>query len=308
MGNNNLNNEQNNMMNNNQEPRKIIVEQPKSNVLLITFLLLIIFALAGYIIWDKLIKKEEKEPVNEPKQEEKVAEKTKDEHNYYATETVNKTVNGKETKFELKYWLEKLEMTVDEDGELVSDYMDSDVGYFAHADLFVNNNFVESVGYYTISYSVGMEETYVVSTLKSQQDYNKFVDITKEFNIVKGDKEYLYQKTFGGNLLVFNDSGEVLFDKEIENWQREATLDKTCPNYEKFVGQYNKDNNITNAQDNESTAALYYVREDFIYYVEDLWKCEDNGTIAEYKITFSNDKANLEKIADCKYEAVGACG
>ncbi len=303
MENNNLNNEQNNMMNNNQEPREIIVEQPKSNVLLITFLLLIIFALAGYIIWDKLIRKEEKEPVKGPEQEEKV-EETKDAHNYYTTETVNKTVNGKETKIELKYWMEKLEITIDENGEPINDYFNDTAGYIAHADLYVNGTFVKSVGYYDVSDSINLEETYVISNLTSRSTYNKFIDKTKEINIVKGDKEYLYQKTAGGNLLVFNDAGTILFDKQIESWERGVMLDKTCPNYEKFVVQYNKDNNITNAQDN---TALYYAGEDFMYYVEDLWSCNDDP-IAEYKITFSNDKANLEKIADCKYEGEGACG
>ena len=72
-----------------------------------------------------------------------------------------------------------------------------------------------------------------------------------------------------------------------------------------FVEQFEKDT----GKKFEMDTALYYVGDNFIYYVEDNGSCGgDDDKLPQYKITFNNNKANLEKIADCKYEFDGACG
>ncbi len=285
----------------NQEP--VQSEKPKGRAFTI-ILILIIIALVGYIVWDKTNNKEEPTPIKDKENtNENVLEpENQVTHNYFKTETVNKVFNGKNTKIEIKYWLEKLEIEYDEDGEIIT-YMDDTVGYFVNGDLYVNDKYINCIGKFDVSDSRNMNEENVLNQLANNNFFKEYIEKTKQFEVIKGDKDYFYTKTYDGKLTVFNDSGKVIFDKTVEELGREVVLDKTCPNHQKFVNQYNVDNDFP---DGNYNTALYFVENNIIYYVEDPLSCTKE-IAAQYKVTFSNDEAHMEKLAECAFEGEGAC-
>ena len=162
--NNNQNFEQQNMNQNNvvqpvqqnveqsvSEPSK--KEEKKSYCGLLIVFMVISLLLAGFIVYDKVLKKEEKDiSIDEPQKKDEPRNEIA-LHNYYRIDIINKKLNGKDIKIELKHWIEKPEIEYDEEGNPVS-YMDETVGYFTNIDLYINGKFLKQVGSYDISNSL----------------------------------------------------------------------------------------------------------------------------------------------------------
>ena len=159
------------------------------------------------------------------------------------------------------------------------------------------------------------EKIQVPDTDASMQFASKFFKewstlIDEKIGVISGDKEYLY--VLGQNkIIVLDNNYNKIFNKKMLYFNdRGVYLENTCPNVDKFkVGGSPIYSGYTNTN-------LYYIAKDAIYYIEDNGSCpsevegltlEESEQLPQYKVTFKNNAANMEKIATCKYTAEGNC-
>lgn len=297
MQDNNLNNEQNNVQpeQNFTQPEQVQpVEQPviyvqesKKNNGLLVILLLIIIAMAGFIIWDKVIKKEEpvnnkpinepvNEPVNEPAQDSK----------YFTIETVNKTLNGKEVKVEYKYFMEE----------------QNDVGieYVVATEIFVNGKKVATSGPIGEVYSDSQYTKDGAITAAKE----KMAETTKKLQVlgqITSDNDYLYLKVIKPSMtsedtkiIVLDANFNIIFEKQINKEGRSIDdIDTSCPRRSQYL------------EDKEGYG-MYYIDGNSLYYIEDNEACS-NAKGTEYKVTFANNQATSTKLGEYEIEYSGAC-
>ena len=282
------------------------VNPPKKRTGLIIFLILIIIALAGYIVYDKLIKNHKPTPGDSGEIGNDTGEKGKDAHEYFATEKVEKILNDKTINLEFKFWLEEDKPT-EIDGETTYGY-DGSVRYFVHCDLFFDGKLLRQVGIYPVYDSKDMNTEEVTNHINSDETYAEFVNRIKDVGVVKGDKEYLYIKDYSegaqgvnSNIIVLNETGKEILTKKIEESGRGVVLDKTCAGYTSFIDTYKKDH-----MTEEEYPARYFISTTGIIYAEDDGGCDSN-IITIYEISFKDDEAQYKEIYECPFEAEGAC-
>ena len=239
MQDNNFNNEQNNVQpEQNQQVEQVQpVEQPviyvqesKKNNGLLVILLLIIIAMAGFIIWDKVIKKEE--PVN--------------------NKPINEPVNGKEAKVEYKYFMEE----------------QNDVGieYVVAAEIFVNGKKVATSGPIGEVYSDSQYTKDEAITAAKE----KMAETTKKLQVlgqITSDNDYLYFITtyptmtgYNDTIIVLDTSFNIIFEKQINKEGRSIDdIDTSCPRRSQYLedkegyGMYYIDSsNLYYIEDNEA--------------------------------------------------------
>ena len=297
MQDNNLNNEQNNVQpeQNFTQPEQVQpVEQPviyvqesKKNNGLLVILLLIIIAMAGFIIWDKVIKKEEpvnnkpiNEPVNEPVNEPAQGSK------YFTIETVNKTLNGKETKVEYKYFMEEQN--------------DMGIEYVVATEIFVNGKKVATSGPIGEVYSGSMYTKDGAITAAK----DKMAETTKKLQVlgqITSDNDYLYLKVIKPSMtsedtkiIVLDANFNIIFEKQINKEGRSIDdIDTSCPRRSQYL------------EDKEGYG-MYYIDGNSLYYIEDNEACS-NAKGTEYKVTFANNQATSTKLGEYEIEYSGAC-
>ncbi len=293
MPNNQQNNYNPNIIDQNQV-EELAVESPKeekpkkSNKLLIIILILIVLAVAGYFIYTKFMAKDEpKEPVKEPEQTKPV-EEDKDKVEYIKELVKVVPVNGKEVKLTFKYFIQNWADGNDETG---------DYGHNIEYDLFLEDQKV-ATNYAAYISKEPKDELTPEQFFKDEANVAKLEEAMKVdsvFGLIQGDKEYLYIKEIDSgvyetaNIVVFDEFGNKILTENMYNTGRTLALDKTCQNYDKFGN------------------TKVYITNNAIYFLEDKGGCTDELLVPQYKITFSNNKANREKIADCKVTAEGSC-
>ncbi len=298
---NNMNTYQNVPNQNNNEKE----EPKKNNNLLVIILLLLVIGLAGFIVYDKVLKKEE---VKEP--EKSVENKpgdvtTKEPENYIQSKIITQNVNNKEIDIEFKYFLTEEENDSDEDN--------IETDYIVEYDVYINRKKINDNSYGRYYYGTKAENSGALSTViskikNSQEMQNIIKRSTINVGIIKSNYDYLYLEVFNfemtgatAKLLVFDQNYNVILDKKTGTSGRGIQINNSCINYDKFknyVGNYdNYDGN---------NPSLYYIEDSKIYYLEDNGSCSDN-VLKEYKISLTNNQAVVEEIATCSFEADGAC-
>ena len=272
--------------NNKKEPKK------SNNVLLILFMLISLL-LAGYIVYDKVIKKEE---IKEP---EKIEKPVVEENNELVkfdesqlTEKDNITEDGKEYFKVLTY--KNNELTVDfklytEKGE-----KDYENGYDdkIKLDLYING----------LKKDNQILEEYVRCTdvCENLGEYafaditNKWVsNIKKLIGTIKGDKYYFYidLPNKESSIYLINEKGIILNTNDVKFYAgTNLELTQDCQTFEYAV-----------AEDNARYGTKFF-RDDAIYFLK-LSKMSEDATVGdltnEYKVTIENDKVNIIKINTC---------
>ena len=278
--NNNINNEINTEFNeeNKAETNQLVEEEktpdeqskkPNNNkIWTIILAIAIVIGLAGYLIWDNLIKEDENKNQGNPAAE--TDENTSD------TNIINKTINGKNVKIEFKYLTKN-------DGIDVDIYMN---------DTKVLHEFVSASP--VMGVWCETEEEIVETDEMSSEDKESCLKWTKEHinknnvKTIKGDdKEYIVIDYYKDNfkITILNDSGTILYDDNpIDSYMNDGfVLEESCVNYDKFVVGKNK------------VQQVYSISNDGIYYLNKTAGYQ----ISEYKMTVNKDNVTATKIATC---------
>ena len=269
----------------------------KSKNVIIVILVLIILGLLAFIIYDKCIdkKKTELEP---PKTEDS---KIESKVNYYKVETIDQVVNGKSNKISFKFYIKNA------DQPCTSKKM---IAY----DIFLNEKKI--LGSYDVFDSESVCEMEISENTNLTSEIEK---LKKQVGVLKGDKEYLYIKDYvetptgaASAIYVYNSSDVQIFTQQLKIAGGMVMLEKTCPNYQEFVEQFRKDENI----ETDENTAIYFMNASAIYYIASGGReateaeAEAHKTnfnfiadslylYEQYKVEFKDDKAIKTKVGSC---------
>ena len=274
-----------------EPPKK---EEKKSYCGLLIVFMVISLLLTGYIVYDKVIKKEEpikqneEKEINKPQDEaigfkkidmNQFSEQSSDDSKYYTI----LTYNNANLKLEFKLYYQKL---VDGSGAI-------------YYDLYVNGNLKkENFAFYDIK-----------SSTKLSLDEEKALaqeNVKNSVGTIYGDKYYVYYKD-EETIIVFNSKNEIIFEKEITHSDIVVALDRLCPNLNLFLKDKIDDINEMDLYAIINGNSIYYIDTDFVEISNEV--VEQHRTIIsakntlfgynQYKVEFENDKAKETKVEIC---------
>ncbi len=192
------------------------MENNNATKIALVIFIIISLSLGGYIIYEKFNQPMPNEKINEKENDKKPIEDTKkiiDNEKYFRTESIQKKVNGKMVDVDLGFYKQ--------DEETIK------------YDIIVNNKI----------YTPSATESINTMLLDPDQmtESKKYIDeivllIKNSFGFIKGDKDYLYFKTYGvmpaGEpgvyIFITNDQGTILTSEKLQASGQGITIKEGC--------------------------------------------------------------------------------
>ena len=281
------------------QPEQPVSEPSKKINALVIILLLLVIGLAGFIFYDKVIKKEEPK---EPEKQEEVIQKDNllvkyDKNQITKKENVTEngityyevfTIKNSDLIVDIKLFTEK-----DQDGQEYDD------GYYDKVVMHLYINGVKKD-------EVVLEKYFRCNVLDCEvKDQYHFDDIKSKWeekilNVVgtiKGDKNYLYiaLESENSSIYIINEKG-IILDTAALKFYGQVTISNKCSTYK--YGKVNENNEVI---------GKYFIEEDAIYYLSEpeYSNVEKTEMSDEYKVTISNNELVKEKIDSCRTTIFG---